>query len=423
VGHIVKTPAGTFRANWRDASGKQKAKTFKTRKEASAFLAEMETSLTRGAYVDPHAGRTRFEVYAQKWTAGRNDEAMTKARDGSIMRHRVLPTWGSVPIGRIDHSGVQRWVSELGAHLAPATVRECYRLLHAVLALAVRDRMLGRNPADDVRLPKRRRTDADEQIITRETFATDLLPEIPERYRALVGLAAGTGLRWGECIGLTWTAIDLDKETVRVSRVAIEIAGHVTFKPYPKSRAGRRVVPLPQFVVKLLREHRKLVPPGPSGEIFTNEAGGPMRRTVFRAWIWRPALVRAGLLGKVVQAGPKVWRATWRDRNGNEVTEDFPNRRVARARVSRLAQGGLRFHDLRHCYATWLVSDGIPLNNIARVMGHEQISTTLDRYTHAFEARAEKIKDSFADFPLTFEADETGTEQKQSTDVDKEDHD
>src|SRR4051795_10541723 len=137
MGHIVKTPAGNFRANWRDARGKQKAKTFETKKEAAAFLAETETAVNRGVYVDPHAGRTRFEVYAGKWAAGRNDEAMTTARDTSIMRFRVLPTWGKVPIGRIDHSGIQQWVSELGSSLSPATVRECHRLVRAVLALAV----------------------------------------------------------------------------------------------------------------------------------------------------------------------------------------------------------------------------------------------------------------------------------------------
>jgi hypothetical protein len=114
MGHIIKTPAGTFRANWRDATGRQKAKTFKTRKEAAAFLAETESTLSRGTYVDPHAGRTRFEVYAQKWAAGRNDEAMTRARDGSVMRHRVLPMWGQVPIGQIAHSAVQRWVGACG---------------------------------------------------------------------------------------------------------------------------------------------------------------------------------------------------------------------------------------------------------------------------------------------------------------------
>jgi hypothetical protein len=115
---------------------------------------------------------------------------MTVARDASIIRHRVLPTWGAVPIGRISHSAVQAWVTDLGRTLAPATVRECTRLLRAVLTLAVRDRVIAENPTDGLRLPKRRRTDADEQAITREQFA-ELLPEIPARYRALVGVAGG----------------------------------------------------------------------------------------------------------------------------------------------------------------------------------------------------------------------------------------
>ncbi|MEU7903333.1 tyrosine-type recombinase/integrase [Actinoplanes sp. NPDC049118] len=209
----------------------------------------------------------------------------------------------------------------------------------------------------------------------------------------------------------------LQKAAVRVSRVGIEVAGTVTFKPYPKSRAGRRAVPLPPFAVKLLKAHADLVTPGPSGEIFTNEAGGSMRRTVFRAWIWRPALVRAGLLGQVTQVGPREWRATWRDRDGNEVSEVVPNRRVARGRVSRLAQHGLRFHDLRHSFATWLVTDGVPLNEVARVMGHEQISTTLDRYTHVLTRSADRVRESLADFSLTPATEEGPDDDEESTTI------
>ena len=82
-----------------------------------------------------------------------------------------------------------------------------------------------------------------------------LLPAVPQRYRALVGLAGGTGLRWGECAGLRWDVVDLAARTLRVVRVAVEVSGHVTDKAYPKSRAGRRIVPLPGFVVDLLTEH------------------------------------------------------------------------------------------------------------------------------------------------------------------------
>lgn len=66
-------------------------------------------------------------------------------------------------------------------------------------------------------------------------------------------------------------------------------------------------------------------------------------------------------------------------------------------RVSRLAQHGLRCHNLRHSYATSLVTDGGPLNEIARVMGHEQISTTLDRCTHVLGRGADRVRESLAD--------------------------
>ncbi|MFE7872755.1 tyrosine-type recombinase/integrase [Micromonospora humida] len=61
---------------------------------------------------------------------------------------------------------------------------------------------------------------------------------------------------------------------------------------------------------------------------------------------------------------------------------------------------GLRFHDLRHSYATWLVSDGVPINDVAKVMGHEQTSTTLDRYTHSTRDRDRRVLASFAAFSL-----------------------
>jgi integrase len=60
----------------------------------------------------------------------------------------------------------------------------------------------------------------------------------------------------------------------------------------------------------------------------------------------------------------------------------------------------LRFHDLRHSYATWLVSDGVPINDVAKVMGHEQTSTTLDRYTHSTRDRDRRVLASFAAFSL-----------------------
>ncbi len=358
MGFVRKTPTGRHRACWRDPAGRQRSKTFKTKREASAFLAEVETALNRGTYVAPAAGRMRFGDYAAQWSAARNSERATLARDASIMRNHVIPRWGPLPMGQIEHLAVQEWVTSLGERLSPATVAECFRLTSSVLRSAVRDRLIGFNPCEGVRLTRRRRKDTDDQVVTRDELLSKLLPAVPDRYRALVALAAGTGLRWGECVGLCWDAVDLATATVRVIRVAEEISGHVRLKPYPKSKAGRRTVPLPPFVVELLTAHARAYPPGALGLIFTARTGKPLKRGTFRARVWKPSLQRADL------------------------------------------SATLRFHDLRHSYATWLVSDGVPINDVARVMGHEQTSTTLDRYTHSTSDRDRRVLASFAAYTL-----------------------
>lgn len=397
MGHIVRTDAGTWRANWRDAAGRQKAKTFPTKKAAAGFLAETTAALNKGAYVDPHAGNQRFGPYAQRWLAARNHERTTVARDAGIMRNHVLPRWEAVPLARIDHLAVQAWVTELGERLAPASVAECFRIFSGVMRSAVRDQLVGANPGDGVRLPRRRKTDLDDATITPAVLVGQLLPVVPDRYRALVALAGGTGLRWGECAALRWDAVDLDGALVRVGRTVTEVAGHVVAKPYPKTKAGRRVVPLPPFVVAQLRGYRDAYPAGPAGEVFTNTAGGPLRRTLFRSRVWRPALVRAGLLGTVTETGPYKWLAVWTDKDGAEWTAEFTTEREAVSHVARKAAGGLRFHDLRHSYATWLVSRGVPMNDVQRAMGHERASTTLDRYTHASGHRDEYVRRAFTE--------------------------
>lgn len=364
MGHIVKTPAGTFRANWRDATGRQKAKTFDTRKEAAAYLAETEASLARGTYVDPRAGRIHFRDFAAKWTAGRSVEARTAERTLSLMRTHVLPRWGEWPIGRIDYMAIQAWVAELGKSLAPATVAKCYGVLFMVLRTAVRARLIAYNPAEGIKVPNRGGREPRAASIEPVAFFNELLPAVPAEHRAIVGMAAGAGLRWGECAGLPWDSVDLGTGLVRVRQVAVELPGGVILRPYPKSRAGVRTAPLPGWLTTLLTARRAALAevPAPGALVFASEAGTPLRRSNFRRRVWAPALRRAGL------------------------------------------PASLRFHDLRHSYATWLVSDGVPVNMVQRVMGHQKASTTLDRYTHTPDDYAERVRGALqapTDFPLT----------------------
>jgi integrase len=380
MGFVRKTETGKWKAFWRDPTGSQRSKVFTTKKDATAFLAETESSKSHGLYVSPHAGRTTFGDHATAWMATWNTERTTAARDRSVMRTHVLPQWERWPLGKIDHLSVQSWITDLGHRRSRATVAEAHRLTSAVLRSAVRNRLIAFNPALDVRIPKRRKTDTDEQIISRPTLRQVLLPEVPERHRALIATAAGCGLRWGEVAGLMADALDLEAGVLRVVRTVVEVAGHRSFKPFPKSVAGRRDVPIPTWVRGLVAQHVERWPSPSTSPVFANELQGPIGRTAFRARVWRPSLVRAGFIGDVHPDG-KGFLATWQDRDGEKQSLQTRTHYQAVMEVARNHYGGLRFHDLRHSYATWLVDDGVPPNMVQRVMGHERASTTLDLYT------------------------------------------
>ncbi|WP_233513890.1 tyrosine-type recombinase/integrase [Micromonospora craterilacus] len=359
-------------------------------------MVEMEGSLNRGTYVNPHAGRTRFGDFAQQWLATRSVEARTTERTVSLLRAHVLPKWGDWPLGKVDFMSVQEWVTGLGRDLAPATVGKCYQLLSMILRTAVQARLIAVNPAEGVKLPRDRSRDVKPITISRKDFFGKLLPAVPPRHRAIVCAAAGAGLRWGECAGLTWSSVDLDRASLRVVQVAEETHGGIVLRPYPKSRAGVRTVPLPGFLVDALRQlHAAADNPDPRTLVFRDRVGRPLRRSNFRRRVWLPSLVRAGLLGQVVNAGPHRYRAVWPDREGVEWSAEFTTEREAVACVAAKAVSGMRFHDLRHAYATWLVTDGVPINLVQRVMGHEQASTTLDRYTHTPDDYAARVLAAF----------------------------
>ena len=115
--------------------------------------------------------------------------------------------------------------------------------------------------------------------------------------------AAGAGLRWGEVAGLRADALDLDGARLSVIRTVTEVGGHTALKPFPKSAASRRTVPLPSWLVPIISEHRTRWPSESDEPVFANEVGAPLRQTLFRSRIWRPSLVRAGLLGEEAVGG------------------------------------------------------------------------------------------------------------------------
>ena len=217
---------------------------------------------------------------------------------------------GDRPIAELRHSEIQGWVRGRSEVLSPGTVTNVYRTLSAVMSSAVRDRVIGLNPCQDIVLP--RRPDVEVVPPTVEQVG-QLLTAMPDRYRILGTLAAGAGLRSGEALGLTVDRVNFLRRELRVDRQLITPAkGDPEFGP-PKTTASVRVVPLADSVVAALSAHVAAFPLTGDGLLVTYEDERPVRRNRFSA-MWRQSVARAGL------------------------------------------EDSFRFHDLRHHYASVLIA-------------------------------------------------------------------
>src|SRR4051794_27940503 len=132
----VRDGRTTFVVRWRDPAGRQRKRSFGKKSDADRFRTSIESSIHSGAYVDPAAGRLTVAEYATTWLDRQVQlKPSTRARYGEIVRVHILPTFGTVPLARLERSAVMAWVAGLSASgLAGATVRHVHRVLHMILA-------------------------------------------------------------------------------------------------------------------------------------------------------------------------------------------------------------------------------------------------------------------------------------------------
>ena len=350
MGHIerrVWSGKASYRARYRDPTGRERSKSFSRKVDAERWLAEVEHTKTRGMWTDPRLGRVRFADWlAAWWSTTTNLRPTTQARDETLLRLHALPRFGNMPLVAIRQLEVRAWVAELSASgLAPATVVKTYQLLGKVMAAAVDAGYLAQTPCRNVPLPK---IEQEEMRFLAPSEIVHLAEVIHPRYRALVFAGAYGGLRIGELAGLRRRRVDLMRGAVTVAEIVTEVKGKLFFGP-PKTRASRRTVGLPPFVVRELQAH--LTAQGsPNSHVFTAPIGGPLRIPSFRARFWVPATKAAGL-------------------------------------------EGLRIHDLRHtAVALWIAAGATP-KEVAVRAGHTSVSFTLDRYGHLYPESDTTLRD------------------------------
>jgi integrase len=352
VGSVQKrTQAGTtsWLARWRDPTGRQRKRSFPRRIDAERFLSTVSADLVQGNYIDP-SDPTLFRDYAEQWRAAQVHRPTTRAHVETNLRRHAYPTFWDRRLSAIRPGEVQAWVAGLTQVLSPATVQVNHGLVAAVFKAAMRDRLVGSSPCEGTKLPKK----LPREVVPLTVGMVDALATgVPPRYRALVVLAAGTGLRQGECFGVVDDRLDLTARTLRVDQQLILLPRRPPFLAPPKTPASHRTVPLPQVVVDALAAHIERFPVHhPDRLVFTDEDGRALRRTAFSREIWRPTVRAVG------------------------------------------ARRGTGFHELRHFYASLLIRHGESVKTVQRRLGHATAAETLDTYAHLWPDSDDRTREA-----------------------------
>ena len=304
---------------------------------------------TRGLDV-ARAGEYTTGQWLEVWF---NDYAMLKVRPSShqtyrgYLDHHIKPYIGNIPLTKLSSLDLQRLYKKLLSDgrvdrieskkqpkgLSAKTVRNIHQIISSALKLAVEQKLIARNPAEGCALPKVERKEM--QTLPVEQLTSFLREAKESGVYEMYYIDLATGLRRGELLGLKWSDIDLEKGDLRVQRQIGRIDGKIIEMPL-KTKNAYRTLPLSADAIDVLMQQRRKT--GNSEWVFPSPTGGPMSPDSVLHMLHR-VLKRAGL--------PKV-----------------------------------RFHDLRHTFATLALQNGVDIKTVSGMLGHFSAGFTLDTYAH-----------------------------------------
>jgi integrase len=333
-------------------------KGFASKELAQAALDKVRTSAREGTFVASE--RLTVEEYlVDEWlpTIRRTVEASTWESYDRNLRCHVIPTLGSIRLQRLEPGHLDALYTQLlidgrkdkkAGGLSARTVRYIHTILHRALHDAARKGRVTRNvgsladppSAKAAKAPAMRFWTPDELARFLESVSTDRLGPV---FR----VAAMTGMRRGEVLGLTWGCVDLDAGVVTIERQVRAVRHAYELVDVTKSASGRRSVDIDPATVAVLRGVR---------------ARQARERLALGAGYRDSGLVFTGPDGSMLNP---------------EATSFTFDRRVAKVAVP-----AIRFHDLRHTHAVHLIAAGAHPKAVSERLGHASTSFTLDRYGH-----------------------------------------
>jgi len=357
-GMIRQHPArGLWEARYTAADGRRRSLYAKTRREAQERLRAALSDKDRG--IRPTDGRLTVSTYLEDWLTGSvaiRNRPRTAASYRETVERYIAPAIGRIPLAKLTPEHVARMLADLTAmqtkrgRLSVSTVRYCHAVLRIALGRALKSGKVARNVATLVDPPGK--VERELAPMTADEVVRFLDAVQGERLRALYIAAIGTGLRQGELLGLRWSDVDLDTGWLTV-RHSLQITTRTLAEP--KTERSRRRLLLPGEVRDSLRDHR--------------------RRQLEERLVAGSSWVEGDFVFATRQGRPLMARNVLRAFHGHLRRAGLPRQ---------------RWHDMRHAYATLLLEDGEDLAVISRTLGHSQIATTADIYSHLTPAMLER---------------------------------
>jgi len=352
---IAKRPDGQWRARYRDQSGKEHSRHFPRKVDAQRWIDETTAEIVTGQYIDPKSSKVTLAQYAGEWEASHVGRDGTARIVDNALRLHILPALGWRPLQSVFRSDIQALVKAMSESYAPGSVRNIYDVLSKVFGSAVDDRVVASSPCRRIVLPA---VDDSEVTIPTTDEVAALHDAFNPRYRSAVVLLAGSGVRVGEMPGLDVQLLDFLRKTVRVERQRLQNG-----KIGPtKTTKSVRAIPVGQTVLDHAAAHLAEFPT--DGPLFTARGGQPLSYGGWK-YAWQRAQTKTGL--------------------------------------------ALDTHDLRHFYASGLISGGASVKQVQVVLGHASPVVTLRVYSHLWPGDEDRVR-AISDGTLSFLRTDRGLE-------------
>jgi integrase len=361
-----------WRAAWVDHDCQQRAKAFDGKIAAQQHIDAITTQLGTGTYADPQRSAVTFGTIAETWIKGKAGKApKTVAGYRGLLDVVILPKWKNEPLRDISHERLQAWIGWLSTDpsarmhakrdgdgeivktgLSPARVIQIHQVVHQVFDYAIRAKYLAVNPADHIELPSKPQSKdlalSHEQVrqLAEEMAGAeasirhrrDTVPSLltPPELGTMVRFLAYSGLRFGECIALRVSSVDIENRRVMVGRSITQVRGQGRLEGDTKTHQRR------------------------SAPILTTALAEELT-----------ALVRGRDPTEFLFPGP----------DGEAMTIGWFNARFGKA-VAKLGIEGVTPHTLRHSAGSLALQLGASVPTVQKLLGHRNATTTMNVYSH-----------------------------------------